>query len=36
LKASEGPGGILEACFVKGMTELSAAEAAALPKGLKP
>jgi len=36
LKASEGPGGIPEACFVKGMTELSVAEAAALPKGLKP
>jgi hypothetical protein len=36
LKASEGSGGIVEACFVKGMTELSAAEAAALPKGLKP
>jgi hypothetical protein len=36
VKATESPGGILEPCFPKTLTELSAAEAAALPKGAKP
>jgi hypothetical protein len=36
LKASEGPGDIPEPCFVKAITQLSPAEAAALPKSAKP
>jgi hypothetical protein len=36
VKASESPGGIVEPCFPKTLTELSAAEAATLPKGAKP
>lgn len=36
VKASESPGGIVEPCFLKTLTELSAAEAAALPKAAKP
>jgi hypothetical protein len=36
VKASESPGGIIEPCFPKSLTELSAADAAALPKDAKP
>jgi hypothetical protein len=36
IKAAESPGGIVEPCFPKTMTALSAAEAAALPKESKP
>jgi hypothetical protein len=36
VKASESPGGIAEPCFAKTLSELSPAEAAALPKGVKP
>lgn len=36
VKASESPGGVIEPCFPKSLTELSAAEAAALPKNVKP
>jgi hypothetical protein len=36
VKASESPGGIAEPCFPKTLSELSPAEAAALPKGAKP
>ena len=36
VSASESPGGIVEPCFPKTLTELSAAEAAALPKNAKP
>ena len=36
VKANESPGGILEPCFPKTLTELSAAEAAALPRDAKP
>ncbi|HEX4273484.1 MAG TPA: DUF6491 family protein [Rhizomicrobium sp.] len=36
VKAADSPGGIVEPCFPKTLTELSAAEAAALPKGAKP
>lgn len=36
VKASESPGGILEPCFPRTLTELSAAEVAALPKAAKP
>jgi hypothetical protein len=36
LRASEGLGGISEPCFVKAVTQLSPAEAAALPKDAKP
>jgi hypothetical protein len=36
VKAGESPGGIVEPCFPKTLTELSAAEAAALPKETRP
>lgn len=36
VKASESPGGIVEPCFPKTLTELSATEAAALPKDARP
>ena len=36
VKASESPDGIVEPCFPKTLTELSAAEATALPKNAKP
>lgn len=36
VKASESPNGVTEPCFPKTLTELSAAEAAALPKDRKP
>jgi len=36
VKASESPGGIVEPCFPKTLAELSAAEAAALPRDAKP
>jgi len=36
VKAGESPGGITEPCFPKALTELSASEAAALPKDEKP
>jgi hypothetical protein len=36
IRASEGFGDIPEPCFVKGITRLSADEAAALPKNAKP
>jgi hypothetical protein len=36
VKASESPGGIVEPCFPKTLSELSGAEAAALPKDAKP
>ncbi len=36
VKASESPGGIVEPCFPKTLIELSAAEAAALPKDARP
>ncbi len=36
LKASEGFGDVPEPCFIKAMTELSPAEAAALPAKFKP
>ena len=36
VKASESPGGIVEPCFPKALAELSAAEAAALPRDAKP
>jgi hypothetical protein len=36
IKAAQSPGGIVEPCFPKTMTALSAAEAAALPKDVKP
>lgn len=36
VKASQSPGGIVEPCFPKTLSELSDAEAAALPKDAKP
>ena len=36
VKASDGPGDIPEACFAKELTQLSASEADALPRKLKP
>jgi hypothetical protein len=36
VKASESPGGLVEPCFPKSLSELSTAEAAALPKDAKP
>ena len=36
VKASESPGGIIEPCFAKSLTELSPAQAAALPGDAKP
>ena len=36
VRASEAPGGIAEPCFPKVMSELSPAEAAALPRETKP
>ncbi len=36
VKAGESPGGIVEPCFPKTLSELSGAEAAALPKEAKP
>jgi hypothetical protein len=36
VKASESPGGVIEPCFPKTLTELSPAEAAALPKQARP
>jgi Family of unknown function (DUF6491) len=36
VKATETPGGVLEPCFPKAISQLSAAEAAALPKNAKP
>jgi hypothetical protein len=36
VKASQSPGGIVEPCFPKNLTELSAAEAAALPSDARP
>ncbi|HVW72522.1 MAG TPA: DUF6491 family protein [Rhizomicrobium sp.] len=36
VKASQSPGGIVEPCFPKTLTELTPAEAAALPKDARP
>lgn len=36
VKASESPGGIVEPCFPKTLSELTPAQAAALPKDAKP
>jgi hypothetical protein len=36
LRASEGPGGIPEPCFVKSLTALSPGDVAALPREVKP
>ena len=36
VKATENPGGVLEPCFPKTISQLSAVEVAALPKNAKP